>query len=196
MKYYRLKYSYEDELKEFIKTDLEDIQFLMKDVDMKDTPDNRMKIAKDTVTRRYAFFQEGVIYPEDETICGNARILSRMVELYPDDWEEVPFMFKLTKNNKINKHCNDGKDRSYKQYFLNDVNILQQKIPFNEQFEEGFNIRLSIYDEYILNGKMYQTRYDIDKKKERHVSYPLSKEKLKQFNIPKDFKIVCDSNYF
>lgn len=167
----------------------------MKVKNLKDTPDNRMKIAKETITQRYAFFQEGVIYSEDDTLNGNARVVSRMAELYPDDWEEVPVMFKLESKSKINKHCKDGKDRSYKMYFLNDVQILQQKKPFDKDFEEGFNHRIHIDNEYILNGKMYQTRYS-DNKKTRHVSYPLSKEKLKQFNIPKDFKIVCNSNFF
>lgn len=196
MKYYRLIYSYKNELKEFIESELEYILIYFSEKGIEDTPDNRLKVAKETLLQRYAFYQEGVIYSENDNIDGNARLVSRLIELYPEDWEEVPMMFKLKSKSQINKHCKDGKDRSYLCYFLNDVKILQQKLPFNENFEDGFNHRTSIYDEYILNGKMYQTRYDDDTKKERHVSYPLSKIKLKELGVPNDFKIVCDSNYF
>jgi len=105
-------------------------------------------------------------------------------------------LFKLESNAQINKHCKDGKDRSYLQYYLNNVKILQQKLPFNEHYENGYNHKTSISDEYILNGKMYQTRYDTVTDKERHVSFPLSKIKLKELGVPNDFKIVANSNFF
>lgn len=101
---------------------------------------------------------------------------------------------KLTKKYQYSKHCKDGKDRNYLIYFLNGIEILKQKIPFNENFEHGFDRRTSITNEYILNGKIYQTRYfheacGSEPKNIRNVSFPLSKNKLKKFNIPKDLKI-------
>lgn len=196
MKYYRLIYSYEDELNRFIESDLEYILLFLSENNMEDTPINRKKVANDTVLRRYAFYQEGVIYTEDETLNGNAIRVSDITGMYPEDWEEVSMMFKLSHKAQINKHCKDGKDRSYLTYFLNDVKIFQQKLPFDENYEEGFNRRTHISDEYILNGKMYQTRYNMETEKTRHVSFPLSKIKLKELGVPNNFKIVSNSNFF
>ena len=196
MKYFRLIYSYENEIDRFIESELEYILLYLSETGQVDTPDNRKQIAKDTILKRYAFYQEGVIYPEDDTLNGDARLVKRLIELYPEDWEEVPMMLKLESKSKINKHCKDGKDRSYITYFLNNVQILQQKLPFNENYEKGFDHRTHIDNEYILNGKMYQTRYDADTNKVRHVSFPLSKIKLKELNVPHNFKIVCNSDFF
>ena len=186
MKYYRLIYSYQDKLNQYIEDWKDEFQC---------TPDKNLIEAKKYVLNRYAWYQPGVIYTEDETLNGNAIRVNDLVGMYPEDWEEVPHMFKLDYKAQINKHCKDGKDRSYLCYFLNDVKILQQKLPYNEEFECGSGHRTSIDDEYILNGKMYQTRYDIDINKVRHVSYPLSKIKLKELGVPNNFKIVCNSNF-
>lgn len=187
MKYYKLIYSHKNEIDKFIEDCKEDFY---------GTLEENRKEAEEYVTQRYAWYQEGVIYPEDESINGEAIIISELVRIYPDDWEEVPALYKLDSKSQMSKHCKDGKDRNYLSYFLNDIKIFQQKIPFNEDYEKGYDRKTSIYDEYILNNKLYQTRYDLDTKKERHVSFPLSKERLKQFNIPQNFKIVANSDCF
>lgn len=105
--------------------------------------------------------------------------------------------YKLTINRQYSYHDKDGHDRNYISYYLNDILILKQKIPFDTNYEHGFDRRTLIYDEYILNGKLYQKRRKHfgcshpgnDETEIREVSFPLSKNKLKQFDIPKDFKI-------
>lgn len=187
MKYYRLIYSHKNEIDKFIEDCKEDFE---------GTLEENRKEAEEYVTTGYAWYQEGVIYPENETNNGESIMVSILVEKNPQDWEEVSAPYKLDSKDQMSKHCKDGKDRNFLLYFLNDIKIFQQKIPFNEEYEKGYDRRTSIYDEYILNNKLYQTRYELDTKKERHVSFPLSKERLKQFNIPKDFKIVANSDCF
>jgi len=110
--------------------------------------------------------------------------------------------FKLTSNWQYSHHDKDGCDRNYISYYLNDVLILKQKIPFDANWEHGFDRRTSIYGEYILNGKMYQKRSKIldcshpdnDKIEIREVSFPLSKKRLAQFNMPKDVRVSSMEN--
>ena len=105
--------------------------------------------------------------------------------------------YKLTSNWQYSHHDIDGCDRNYVSFYLNDVFLLKQKIPFDIDFEVGFDRRTSIYDIYLLNGKLYQKRHktfgcsdpDNEYQKVREVYYPVSKKKLSQFNIPKDLKI-------
>jgi hypothetical protein len=106
--------------------------------------------------------------------------------------------FKLTSKTQYSHHDKDGADRNYISYYLNDVLILKQKIPFDKDYEVGFDRRTSIYDTYLLNGKIYQKRCknygcfhpDNDESEVREVSFPISKEKLSEFNIPKDLMIA------
>lgn len=110
--------------------------------------------------------------------------------------------YKLTCNVKHAKHCEDGKDRNILQYFLNNVLILEQKYPFDTDYDKGCEYRTDIRDEYLLNGKLYQTRQynpsgvswrslkNKQKGKIRNVKYPISKKILDQFNIPKDYRIT------
>ena len=106
--------------------------------------------------------------------------------------------YNLTVHFQYSKQCKDGKHRNYIIFFLNGIQILKQKIPFDTDWERGFDRRTGIFNPYILNGKMYQTRFH-DKGwcggvgpsgKERHVSFPLSKKVMEQFQIPKDLKIT------
>lgn len=105
--------------------------------------------------------------------------------------------FKLTSNFQYSHHDKDGCDRNYLSFYLNDILILKQKIPFDTNCEIGFDRKTSIYDVYLLNGRIYQKRTkhfgclhpDNDKSEVREVSYPLSKKILNQFDIPKDFKV-------
>lgn len=106
--------------------------------------------------------------------------------------------YKLTINRQYSHHDKDGVDRNYISYYLNDILILKLKIPFDTNWEHGFDRRTAIYDEYILNGRLYQKRRkyygcchpDNDKTKIRNVSFPLSKKIMQEFNIPKDLKIL------
>lgn len=101
--------------------------------------------------------------------------------------------FKLTASSQRRHHDKDGKDRNYIYYYINDILILKQKYPYDENYDRGYDIQIDIYDEYILNGKMYQTRFQDGKDKEpRLVYFPLSKKKLESLGVPKDLKIEID----
>lgn len=93
--------------------------------------------------------------------------------------------FILTCKVKHSVKCKDKKRRNFLLYFINGVLILKQKYPFNEQYDYGFQYRTDICDEYILNGKMYQTRSE-----DRQCVYPISKKVLAKLNIPDDLKIT------
>lgn len=56
----------------------------------------------------------------------------------------------LTQNYQYSKRCNDGKNRNFLTFFLNDVEIFKQKIPFDTRFERGFDRRTGISNIYIL----------------------------------------------
>ena len=104
---------------------------------------------------------------------------------------------KLTSKYQYSHHDKDNRDRNYLKFYLNDILILKQKIPFDKNWELGFDRRTSIYDVYLLNGKLYQKRSknfgcnhpDNNKSKVREVSYPISKKVLNQFNIPQNLII-------
>jgi len=104
----------------------------------------------------------------------------------------------LTNKCQHSVHCKDGKRRNFLLYFLNGIQILKLKRPFNEEYERGFDGCTWFRDEYILNGRLHQTRYsdsdqpDFKRTNPRFVSYPLSKKVLEQFNIPVGLKIKID----
>jgi hypothetical protein len=93
--------------------------------------------------------------------------------------------YKLTEKVSLNKRGKDGKSRSYLTYFLNGVEILKQKLPYEEDYEYGFQHRTGIDNVYLLNGKINQIRTKFDKS--RIVKFPVSKNKL--VGVPNDFKI-------
>jgi hypothetical protein len=105
--------------------------------------------------------------------------------------------YKLTSKYQHSKLHADGKRRNKLLYFLNDVLILEQKVPFDESYERGFQNRTSIYDEFLLNNNLFQKRKVAKERawwiqavhgheyKIREVKFPVSKKILKQFNIPK-----------
>jgi hypothetical protein len=105
--------------------------------------------------------------------------------------------YKLTSKAQLSKRGKDGKSRNFLIYFLNDIQIFKQKIPFDRTYERGFDRNVRIYDDYILNGKIHQKRRknygcshpDNDKTNIREVSFPVSKKILAPFEIPKDLKI-------
>lgn len=109
---------------------------------------------------------------------------------------------KLTSKRQYSHHDKDGCDRNYLSIYLNDILILKQKIPFDTTWDLGFDRRTSIYDIYLLDGKIYQKRCknfgcshpDNIKSEVRNVCYPISKNKLAQFNIPKNHRIDLSEN--
>jgi len=103
--------------------------------------------------------------------------------------------YKLTRKSQYSKKCADGKSRNFLLYFLNDVQILKQKIPYDESIDKGFDRRTAIYDDYLLNGRIYQTRTSdcwcgkTELGKTRKVSFPDSKLKLQELKVPINLKI-------
>jgi hypothetical protein len=95
--------------------------------------------------------------------------------------------YKLTYKCQLNKRDKDNKSRSYLIYFLNGIEILKQKLPFEEDYELGFQHHTGIGNEYLFNGKIYQTRNKFGET--RNVSFPVSKKKLNELGFPGDFKL-------
>jgi hypothetical protein len=91
--------------------------------------------------------------------------------------------YKLTRKRQLNKRDKDNKSRSYLIYFLNGVKILKQKLPYEDDL--GYQYHPEIENEYLLNGRIYQTRTKFGKT--RNVSFPISKNKL--HGLPNDFKV-------
>jgi len=92
------------------------------------------------------------------------------------------------------KVCGDNKRRNFLLFFLNDVLILKQKMPFDETYDHGHQNRTWITDIYLLNGNIHQKRQAKENNgKLREVKYPISKKLLEQFNIPKDTKITLQN---
>lgn len=110
----------------------------------------------------------------------------------------------LTSHAQINKRGKNGKSNSYLLWFIDGTQILKQKIPYDDSWDHGGQHRTKIYDCYVLNGRLHQTRKQykgckLDKKtneyvlkysKERHVSFPISKQKLNKLGILPDVKII------
>ena len=74
-----------------------------------------------------------------------------------------PPEYVLTRKIQCSKKCPDGKSRNFILYFLNGNLILKQKFPYDENYDKGFDKRTHIYDEFILNGRLYQTRKGEDR---------------------------------
>ena len=100
--------------------------------------------------------------------------------------------YKLTSKYQHAKKLSNGTIRSIRLYFLNNVKIFEQKVPFDEKGENG-DAKWHFKNEFLLNGKIHQTRCSLSwngVQESRDVSFPISKKVLEQFNIPKDFKII------
>ncbi len=98
----------------------------------------------------------------------------------------------------MSKRCKDGKRRSYWLYFLNNVLIFKQKIPFDTNYERGWEHIVSRYNIYLLNNNIHQERHKgwagIEGNNIRAVKFPVSKEKLQALNVPKDLKIEISND--
>lgn len=110
--------------------------------------------------------------------------------------------YKLTTHYQHSKKEGDGKRRNKLLFFLNGILIFEQKVPFDETYDHGYQNRTYITDIYLLDGNIYQKRqynpsgawwrsrnFKEAKGKIREVKYPVSKKILSIFNIPKGMKI-------
>ncbi len=91
--------------------------------------------------------------------------------------------FKLQRNKRNPK----GISNSHYIFFLNGVEILKQKVPYEDDYSPGHDHHTGLENVYYLNGKIYQDREKFGKV--RNVSFPVSKNRLSELNIPKDLKI-------
>lgn len=90
----------------------------------------------------------------------------------------------LTKKLQFGVKCKDNKSRNFILYFLNNVQILRLKIPFDTSFDKGSDTVTFFTNEYIKDNRLYIKKvkhlcYKDGKSlyKERWTSYPLSKRK-------------------
>lgn len=104
-------------------------------------------------------------------------------------------MKNLTKKVQFSVKCKDNKSRNYILYFLNNVQILKLKIPFDTSFEKGSDRVTFFTDEYIKDNRLYikKVKYLCYKDgkplyKERWTSYPLSKHK---YNASTNTSLQC-----
>lgn len=105
--------------------------------------------------------------------------------------------YKLDVKYQHAKRLGNGKRRSILLYFINDVLVYKQKVPFDEKSEPGV-AKWNIDNKYILDGYLYQRRHDKDwdfingrfSVKSRDVKYPLSKSLLKDIGVPNGVKLL------
>lgn len=100
----------------------------------------------------------------------------------------------LKKKTKFRVHDKDGKRRNYIIYTLNGELLMKQKYQFDEKAERGFDICLHIKDDYLLNGRIHQTRINGNTNEVRKVSFPVSQTVLKKYHLKKD-EVVFLSNH-
>lgn len=104
--------------------------------------------------------------------------------------------FKLTSKYCHAKRSKKGTCRSWKLYFLNGIELFRQRVPYDENNEYGAG-KWHYENQFILNGRLHQTRYDTKyvcehgyvRVGERKVTYPLSKKKLIEMGVSMDQKI-------
>jgi hypothetical protein len=95
--------------------------------------------------------------------------------------------YKLTYHAQLNKRGYDKKCKSYLIYFLNDFQILKQKLPFDTDYSLGWQHQTEFKDVFLLNGRLHQSR--IKGIKSRKVSFPVSKNRLHELGVPMGLKI-------
>lgn len=98
--------------------------------------------------------------------------------------------FVLTCQYQHSKKCKDGKRRNYWLYFLNNVFIFKQKIPYDPSYEWGYQGKTYRRNVYLLNGKIHQERsVNYNDPNPRLVKFPISKIRLQSLNVPPELKI-------
>jgi len=81
MKQYKLIYNYSSIISDFIERNQDEFMSGL-------TYEQKRKESEDIIPNRYAWYEENEIYSENENFDGEAIKVSKLVELYPDDWEE------------------------------------------------------------------------------------------------------------
>lgn len=79
--------------------------------------------------------------------------------------------------------CPDGKRRNFMLYFLNGIQILKLKVPFNEKYMGVYQSGPPYNETSFENERIVGSNLLMDKIKNgkvRQVKYPISKEKLNQ----------------
>jgi len=97
--------------------------------------------------------------------------------------------FKITTKYQHGVKSKNGRRINYRLYFLNNILIYRQRVPFDETMDHGFQGKYFFTNEYILNGNLYQTRSRTTDKDKRSIYFPLSKKILKELGVPNDLKI-------
>lgn len=96
---------------------------------------------------------------------------------------------RLTHKLQYGKKCTDGKRRNFAIYFLNDIEILRIKIPFDTSYDSGHDKVTLFTNEKLIGNRLWITKirpskWDFENNvrtyKERQVSYPISQRKLQQ----------------
>lgn len=98
-------------------------------------------------------------------------------------------IFVLTIKGQHSKKCRDGKKRSFWLYYLNNILILKQKVPFDETSEYGWQNFIGLRNVYLLGNNLHQERIIGYRDKIRTVKFPVSKTILQALNVPTDLKI-------
>ncbi len=86
----------------------------------------------------------------------------------------------MTVNNKYSHSvlCTDGRRRNFMRFFVNDIEILTLKWPYEENYEKGCQNRTDIQDICFNIETRYLHFTKIKGNKIRKVKYPVSKEKI------------------
>lgn len=90
---------------------------------------------------------------------------------------------KLTSKYQHSFLCPDGKNRNFILYFLNGIQILKLKVPFNENYMGVYQSGSPYNETSFENERIEGTNLLMDKIKNgkvRKVKYPISREKLKR----------------
>lgn len=110
---------------------------------------------------------------------------------------------KLTAKTQHSKRCNDGRRRNFLLFFIDGTLVLQQKVPYDETMEWGYDGALHLEDVYYQDGRIYQTRigkaiWSSPEKRwipgeKRNVHFPVSRKILKQLDLPEGSRLQLTS---
>lgn len=110
---------------------------------------------------------------------------------------------KLTMTTQHSKRCTDGKRRNFYIYFIDGVEILRHKAPYDDSMDHGYQYGTHVDDVYLYKGNIHQTRrYSGNgyawwrsskvkgEGKVRNVKFPVSKKMLMELGVNKGDKIL------
>jgi len=113
---------------------------------------------------------------------------------------------KLTMTAQHSKRCSDGRRRNFFLFFIDGVQVMSQKIPYDETMEWGYDGTISLENVYYENGSIHQTRvgrhkWDPVKKawgagERRQVKFPVSRKFIGSLNLQKEIKIELTERRF